>query len=74
MLPGMAPGPSPGGCPHPQTFPLTSQAALDTKMPLLLGGGLDEHRRGWASGSQGWSDQARARTAAEETASLGGDT
>lgn len=74
MLPGMAPGPSPGGCPHPHTFPLTSQAALDTKLPLVLGRGLDEHRGGWASGSHGWSDQARARTAAEETASLGGDT
>lgn len=39
MLPGMAPGPSPGVVPT-QTFPLTSQAALDTKMPLVLGGGV----------------------------------
>ena len=73
MLWGAAPSPSPGGCPHPRTFPFTSQAALDTKMPLVLEGGMDEHRDGCGDLRAG-AIRPAARTAAEEAASLGGDT
>ena len=58
MLPDGAPGLLPGGHPYPRALPLTSQAVLDTKMPLVLGGGTDEHRQGWASRCRCWSGQA----------------
>lgn len=74
MLPGYGARPITRGVVPTPRLPLTSQAALDTKMPLVLGGGWTGTEEAGPQGPRSWRRRSGQGPHCRRGDSLGGDT